>query len=274
VLRGVHISISAKNGKLLTKACLPLSVYAYQGALNAAIFNGRTRALVALLTGLGSIIGSIIIGFITDLLPFSRRVRALWATAFVFALNILVWGGGLGFQVKFTRDDVVEGGSVMGTPVKWDWTDSVAGGPIILLMSYYIADAAFQGLAYFTMSSMSNDPFKLARMAGYYKGVQSAGSAVSFGMDAVATAFLGEHLLSWMLLVISLPLCALVLWHTRDTNYDVEKVIRVEDLSDGAVDGVALPKGHEVGTHLPAAVAADIAVEEGKADPVAPTAAS
>jgi hypothetical protein len=29
------------------------------------------------------------------------------------------------------------------------------------------------------------DPFKLARMAGYYKGIQSAGAAVSFGMDAV-----------------------------------------------------------------------------------------
>lgn len=30
-----------------------------------------------------------------------------------------------------------------------------------------------------------SDPFKLARMAGYYKGIQSAGAAVSFGMDAV-----------------------------------------------------------------------------------------
>lgn len=46
-------------------------------------------------------------------------------------------------------------------------------------------DAAYQGLAYYTMSSITNDPFKLARMAGYYKGVQSAGAAVSFGMDAV-----------------------------------------------------------------------------------------
>jgi hypothetical protein len=43
----------------------------------------------------------------------------------------------------------------------------------------------FQGMAYYTMSALSNDPFKLARMAGYYKGVQSAGSAVSYGMDAV-----------------------------------------------------------------------------------------
>ena len=43
----------------------------------------------------------------------------------------------------------------------------------------------YQGLAYYTMSALSNDPFQLARMAGYYKGVQSMGAAVSFGMDAV-----------------------------------------------------------------------------------------
>lgn len=49
----------------------------------------------------------------------------------------------------------------------------------------YIIDAAFQGLAYYTMSSLTNDTFKLARIAGFYKGIQSAGSAVSFGMDAV-----------------------------------------------------------------------------------------
>lgn len=48
----------------------------------------------------------------------------------------------------------------------------------------YLVDASFQGLAYYTMSSMTNNAFKLARMAAYYKGIQSAGSAVSFGMDA------------------------------------------------------------------------------------------
>lgn len=35
------------------------------------------------------------------------------------------------------------------------------------------------------MSAITNEPFKLARMAAYYKGIQSAGAAVSFGMDAV-----------------------------------------------------------------------------------------
>jgi len=35
-----------------------------------------------------------------------------------------------------------------------------------------------------------NDPFRLARWAGAYKGVQSGGAAISFGMDAVKV---GSH---------------------------------------------------------------------------------
>lgn len=155
--------------------------YAYQGAITTALFNGRTRALVSLLTGVGSIIGSIIIGQLTDNLPFGRRKRALFATAFVTILNCVIWACGLAFQVQFTRANT----SVRGEEIPWDWTVGVSAGPIVLLLAYYLADAMFQGLAYYTMSSITNEPFKLARMAGYYKGIQSAGAAVSFGMDAV-----------------------------------------------------------------------------------------
>lgn len=105
--------------------------YAYQGAITAFLFNGRTRALVALLTGLGSIVGSILIGFVTDNLPFNRRKRALWSCAFVTFLICLVWGAGVGFQTKFARDDV----TVEGVKIPWDWTVGVAAGPIVLLFA-------------------------------------------------------------------------------------------------------------------------------------------
>ena len=57
----------------------------------------------------------------------------------------------------------------------------------------YFGDAAYQALAYWIMGSITNDPFKLARYAGFYKAIQSAGAAGSFGMDAVSTPFLNEH---------------------------------------------------------------------------------
>jgi len=217
--------------------------YAYQGAITAFLFDGRTRALTALLTGLGSIIGSILIGLITDRLPFGRRNRAFCGVGAVLFINVLIWGAGLGFQVKFTRADTV----VLGAPIPWDWTAGPAPGPIILLMAYYLADAMFQGLAYYTMSAMSNDPFKLARMAGYYKGVQSAGSAVSYGMDAVKTPFLGEILISWLMLLVSLPLTALVIWTVPETNYEIEGAVQVENLTEEMAGKIAMPEGHHAG---------------------------
>jgi hypothetical protein len=43
------------------------------------------------------------------------------------------------------------------------------------------------------MGAITNDPFELARFAGFYKAIQSAGVAGSYGMDAVKTPFLNEH---------------------------------------------------------------------------------
>ncbi|TQV93462.1 hypothetical protein V2A60_010136 [Cordyceps javanica] len=204
--------------------------YSYQGAITAFLFNGRTRALVALLTGLGSIVGSVIIGLLTDTLPCSRRTRALAATGATFLMVCAVWGGGVAFQLDFRRGDT----ELRGRPLPWDWTDSPAAGPIVMMFAYYVVDAAYQGLAYYTMSAITNEPFKLARMAAYYKGIQSAGAAVSFGMDAVKTPYLGELLISWLLIIVSLPLCGLVLMKIRESNYDVEEVARVDEDVDNS----------------------------------------
>jgi hypothetical protein len=113
-----------------------IPVYAYQGAITAVLFNGRTRALVSLLTGLGSITGSIIIGLLTDKLPFKRRNRAVVSCLIVFLLTATVWGAGLGFQVQFNRDSVALGTIFKGEPLPWDLKmSSAAGGPITLLMA-------------------------------------------------------------------------------------------------------------------------------------------
>lgn len=80
------------------------------------------------------------------------------------------------------------------------------------------------------MSAISNDPFKLARYAGLYKAMQSAGSAGSFGMDAVLTPLLNEHLASWLMLLVSFPLAFLVIRTVKETNYEDEKVVYVDEV--------------------------------------------
>jgi hypothetical protein len=80
------------------------------------------------------------------------------------------------------------------------------------------------------MAALTNDPFTLARFAGLYKAVQSAGAAGSFGMDAVETPYLNEHLASWIMMLVSFPLAGLVISTIKETNYDVEHVDYVDDV--------------------------------------------
>ena len=93
------------------------------------------------------------------------------------------------------------------------------------------------------MSAMTNDPFTLARYAGLYKALQSAGSAGSFGMDAVSTPFLNEHLASWIMLLVSFPLAWLVLRTVKETNYADEHMVYVDDVKREAAE-----RGHDADT--------------------------
>jgi hypothetical protein len=86
------------------------------------------------------------------------------------------------------------------------------------------------------MSALTNDPFTLARFAGLYKAVQSAGAAGSFGMDAVLTPLLNEHLASWTMMLFSFPLAFLVLRTVKETNYEDEKVVYVDDVRNGQLE--------------------------------------
>ncbi|GMK55340.1 hypothetical protein CspeluHIS016_0203960 [Cutaneotrichosporon spelunceum] len=211
--------------------------YAYQGSVVPFIFNGRSRALSSLITNLGAVVGGLFVGFLLDLIPAKRRTRAIIGWTVVFIFVGCVWGGGIHFQRQFQRVDNPE------DSWRLDYNEGQASEAYGLLFMYYFTDSLFQGLAYYIMASLSNDPFKLARMTGYYKGVQSAGAAISFGMDAVKTPYLTEHLVSWLLMFCSMPLALLVIRTIKDSNYEDEQTIHVEDVPPEKLHA-AIPGGH------------------------------
>ena len=59
---------------------------------------------------------------------------------------------------------------------------------------------------------MTNNGRKLANYAGFYKGIQSAGAAVIYRVDALGTPFMDEFASSWALLAGSLLLAAPLIW--------------------------------------------------------------
>ena len=75
--------------------------YAYQAAINQAIFDGPTRALNATLEGAGAIFGAVMIGFLVlDGKYFKRRTRGYLGLGVVMSLTLIVWTCGLVWQVS------------------------------------------------------------------------------------------------------------------------------------------------------------------------------
>ena len=55
-------------------------------------------------------------------------------------------------------------------------------------------------------------------------------------MDAVATPFLNEHLASWIMILVSLPLAWVVVRTVKETNYEDEKTVYVDDVKREAAE--------------------------------------
>ncbi|PCH44644.1 hypothetical protein WOLCODRAFT_123884 [Wolfiporia cocos MD-104 SS10] len=211
--------------------------YSYQGALNTACFDGVTRALNAVLEGAGAILGALLIGIFVLDSPFpqlqvGRRTRGYLGLGAVVLATSAVWICGLAWQVTFTRADTARMPLI-------NYHDKAYRDKAPLFFFYYFADACYQALAYWIMSALTNDPFKLARFAGLYKAVQSAGAAGSYGMDSVKTPFLNEILASWLMMIVSFPLAFAVLRTVKETSYDDDHVVYARDAGTESLEQTA-----------------------------------
>lgn len=177
--------------------------YTYQfNDYNAALFTIRARALNNLLYWLMQIIAAASIGRALDTTRFSRKIRAYGGWSFVFILCNIIWAGGLAVvlnQMKY------------GLETRIDIYDSCYFAHLFLYMWYGFLDAVYQVFIYWLMGALTNDGRKLAYYAGYYKGIQSAGAAIVWRIDAIGRYYQLLFASSWGFMVLGLVLCLPVL---------------------------------------------------------------
>ncbi|XP_039160286.1 UNC93-like protein 1 [Eucalyptus grandis] len=174
--------------------------YSYQFTnVNGALFNLRTRGLNSVFYWVAQILGSIGIGYVLDFSLPSRKMRGYIGIAIVALLGTAIWGGGLATQLKYSRHNL---------PKKLDFKDAGSdyAGPFVLYLSYGLLDAMFQTLVYWFIGCLADDSETLSRYAGFYKGVQSAGAAVSWQIDTRKVPFLSELIVNWSLMTAGYPL--------------------------------------------------------------------
>ncbi|KAB8073595.1 MFS general substrate transporter [Aspergillus leporis] len=202
-------------------------------AVNGAYFTIRTRSLNNLLYWLMQMVAAYLFGITLDLKLLSRPMRARLNLGLLMALLMAIWGGGYAFQKTYTRDSVSEETAV-------DWTDSGYIGPMFLYMFYGFIDAAFQTCAYWFMGALTNNGRKLANYAGFYKGIQSAGAAGMWRLDAEATSYMIEFASSWGLVAGSLIIAAPVILFKIKEHTDVEADLAFSDETAQEVQGHAV----------------------------------
>ncbi|EDK40503.2 hypothetical protein PGUG_04601 [Meyerozyma guilliermondii ATCC 6260] len=190
--------------------------YSYQFGINAFYFSLRTRALNSMVYWLTQILGTFGLGLILDNQRISRRKRGIIALIVTCVFVTATWIGGAIFQTQF---------DMHSTPPNVDWTSSKFGGPFVLYFMYGISDAMWQCWCYWIMGTLSNESYKLARCAGYYKAVQSAGSAISFGISSLSIPFVKQMGANFGMMLFSMPLMFIAAWKVNQTNYDKEEEV-------------------------------------------------
>lgn len=79
------------------------------------------------------------------------------------------------------------------------------------------------------MGAMTNNGRKLANFAGFYKGIQSAGSAITWAIDDKGIQYMTSFAINWGLLAGSLLIALpVILWRVKDTT-SLEEDIKFTD---------------------------------------------
>ncbi|CAG8606507.1 2482_t:CDS:2 [Paraglomus brasilianum] len=192
--------------------------YAYQfDAVNAFYFNIRTRAFNNLWYWFAQIVGALLFGKLLDLATLNRRTRGFYGFVVLSVIITATWICGLFFQLSFKRYPA------LAESEKMDLFDKGYGSKLTLYLAYGLSDAMFQCYAYWLMGALTNETALLSRYTGFYKGVQSAGGAISWRIDAVNTNFLAEMIISWAMITIAFPGMLYVVLRIKDTNYVADR---------------------------------------------------
>ncbi|KAL8704647.1 MAG: hypothetical protein Q9201_002181 [Fulgogasparrea decipioides] len=186
-------------------------------SLNSLYFNIRTRSLNSLMFNVMQIVGAIWIGLMLDSWKIaSRRTRGVVTVATVALVVIAGW---VGLTVWLYRNPM----DLLNPPL-FDWTDGPFGGFFVLNLIFGMIMVIYQVTVQWIISTFTNDPEQLARLAGLVKGVLAGGVAAAFGTEAAGLPQLSVIAYNFSVQAIGLVLMAVVAWNcVTATNYDKEE---------------------------------------------------
>jgi hypothetical protein len=85
------------------------------------------------------------------------------------------------------------------------------------------------------MGALTNNGRKLANFAGFYKGIQSAGGAITWRLDGLGTPYVNMFASCWGLLGGSLIVGLPVIWFKIKDTVPVEQDLKFSDETEADI---------------------------------------
>ncbi|KAH8658230.1 hypothetical protein BX600DRAFT_524586 [Xylariales sp. PMI_506] len=170
---------------------------AYPGTYLATYFTVRARALGSFLSAVVATLATWLSGALVDLpwVSRSRRVRALATFGLIAALNSATWIWAVYIQNEYRHT----------LPVL-DWDDpSAFGRGFGVYMLERISLAMVENYIYWCIGNLSDSPGDQIRYSSLLRGIETAGVAVGFGVQAVPTALIATASINMGLWFFALP---------------------------------------------------------------------
>ncbi|KFY12047.1 hypothetical protein V492_04112 [Pseudogymnoascus sp. VKM F-4246] len=171
-------------------------VQAYPGTYLATYFTVRSRALASFLSAVVGTLATWVCGSIVDL-PWTKRrqTRAITAFVLIALTNSATWIWAVYIQNEYRH-----------TKPTLDWGDQKSfGRGFGLYMFERISLGMVENYIYWCISNLSDSPGDQIRYSSLLRGIETAGVAVGFGVQAVPTALIATASINFAFWFIALP---------------------------------------------------------------------
>ncbi|KAL9011860.1 MAG: hypothetical protein Q9173_003335 [Seirophora scorigena] len=146
----------------------------------------------------------------------SRRTRGLITVAAIALLVVAGWAGLTAWLYQNPLDPL--------DPPLFDWKDGPFGGFLVLNLIFGVMMVVYQVVVQWIISTFTNDPEQLARLAGLVKGVLASGVAAAFGTEAAGLTQLNASAYNFTVQAVGLVLMGFIAWKcVNATNYHKEE---------------------------------------------------
>lgn len=152
---------------------------AFFSTYNATYFTVRSRALASLVASTCVIVANFALGFFLDWRKLTLNTRAVVAFVLIYSFELSLYIYAMIVNKEYERRT---------TPPVLDWTDSGFGRGVCVYILMLVGFNLMYDYLYWLIGTVNRDGGDIIRLSAVVRGVESAGQAISYGINSIDQA--------------------------------------------------------------------------------------